>query len=166
MQSLIDSISTYQTKYETSAHAFSQFSIQFHSYLKNTLTVVQKNNASAQSRNTSNSTLSFSAFNAEDSTSGDTLLALIDDTAMDPSNLIVKMNTMCIVYHHLFGNLDQKLFASIIESNTKVSVFMENLHKSKRTWSNGSFSSCLYINGNSMFFFHPHQTQAFDSFLH
>ncbi|XP_055324262.1 WASH complex subunit 4 isoform X2 [Sitodiplosis mosellana] len=118
-QSLIDSVSTYQTKYETSAQAFTQFSNQYHSYLKNTLNVVQKNNATAQTRNTSNSILSFSTFNAEDSASSDTLLALIEDIALDPSSLIVKMNAMCIVYHHLFGNLDQKLFASIIESNAK-----------------------------------------------
>lgn len=52
----------------------------------------------------------------------DQLLNIIDDMALDPSTLVVKINAMCIIYHHLFGNLDQKLFSAIIEVNTKVRI--------------------------------------------
>lgn len=50
----------------------------------------------------------------------ETVLNVIDEMVCDPSKLVLKMNVMCILYHHLFGNLEQKLFASVIESNTKV----------------------------------------------
>lgn len=119
-QNLIDSISIYQDKHQTTTQAYGQFSTQFYSYLKNSLNVLQRaaNNAANQSRNTSNSFM-WNTFGADD-ISNDTLLGIIDDTALDTSNLVVKMNVMCILYHHLFGNLDQKLFAAVIESNTKV----------------------------------------------
>lgn len=52
----------------------------------------------------------------------DQLLNIIDDMDLDPSTLVVKINAMCIIYHHLFGNLDQKLFSAIIEVNTKVRI--------------------------------------------
>lgn len=52
----------------------------------------------------------------------DQLLNIIDDMALDPSTLVVKINAMCIIYHHLFGNLDQRLFSAIIEINTKVRI--------------------------------------------
>lgn len=53
----------------------------------------------------------------------DALLGIIDDMVLDPSKLILKLNTMSILYHHLFGNLDQKLFGAVIENNTKVYRF-------------------------------------------
>lgn len=114
LQNLIDSVSCYQTK------GISHFSHQFHSYLRNTLQVVQKNInvPSHQIRSTSNSSTSY-MFAGEDATD-DTILTLIDEIILDPSNLAVKLNAMCILYHNLFGNLDQKLFASVIEINTKV----------------------------------------------
>lgn len=110
---MIDSITSHQVKYQASSQAISQFSIHFNSYLKNALNILQKNtNIANHSWNSSNS------FSAED-ISNDTLLNIIDEAVVD-TNLVVKINAMCILYHQLFGNLDQKLFAAVIESNTKV----------------------------------------------
>lgn len=32
---------------------------------------------------------------------------------------VVKVTSMAVVYHHLFGNLDKKLFRQILETNLK-----------------------------------------------
>lgn len=123
-QNLIDS--TFQTKGLTPTKALSQFSSKFHSYLRNSLSLVQKyvNNPII---NNSNSQI-LSAFTAlvqigADDISNDILLNIIDELVLDPSKVILKLNAMCILYHHLFGNLDQKLFAAVIDNNTKVSIF-------------------------------------------
>lgn len=58
-----------------------------------------------------------------DEVSNEILLNIIDELVLDPSKVILKLNTMCILYHHIFGNLDQKLFASVIDNNTKVGIF-------------------------------------------
>lgn len=58
---------------------------------------------------------------ANEDISNDVLLNIIDELVLDPSKLILKLNAMCILYHHLFGNLDQKLFAAVVDNNTKVS---------------------------------------------
>lgn len=129
-QNLIDS--TFQTKGLTPTKALSQFSSKFHSYLRNSLSLVQKyvNNSIA-----SNSNAQFlSTFTAlgntstvgqigTDEVSNDVLLNVIDELVLDPSKVILKLNAMCILYHHLFGNLDQKLFTAVIDNNTKVGIF-------------------------------------------
>lgn len=127
-KNLVDSLSCYQTK------GLSQFSHQFGSYLRNTLNVVQKNInfPSHQIRSTTNSSTSY-GFAGEDA-SDDTILSLIDEIILDPSNLAVKLNAMCILYHNLFGNLDQKLFAAVIEINTKVCSVLEFSTISQKNW--------------------------------
>lgn len=100
-----------------------QFSVQFLSYLRNTLTLVQKyvtNQAAGNSNGQGLGTIAASTANAD--ATNETVLTIIDEMVCDPSKLVLKMNVMCILYHHLFGNLEQKLFASVIESNTKVQV--------------------------------------------
>lgn len=88
--------------------------------------MLQKNitNASNPSRNAFNSYSTIGNASSTlkcDDASNDTLLNLIDEMALDPPTLVVKMNAMSILYHHLFGNIDQKLFSAVIEINTKVS---------------------------------------------
>lgn len=58
-------------------------------------------------------------FNSDDA-SNETILNSIDEIVLDLSLQVVKINAMCIFYHHLFGNLDQKLFAAVIDLNRKV----------------------------------------------
>lgn len=128
-QNLIDS--TFQTKGLTSTTALSQFSSKFHSYLRNSLSLVQKyvNNPITCNSNTQ----SLSTFTAlgntsfgqigTDEISNDILLNIIDELVLDPSKVILKLNAMCILYHHLFGNLDQKLFTAVIDNNTKVGTY-------------------------------------------
>lgn len=52
----------------------------------------------------------------------DILLDFIDEIVIDLSLQVVKINAMCIFYHHLFGNLDQKLFAGVNDINKKVII--------------------------------------------
>lgn len=59
-------------------------------------------------------------YSNSDVSSNETVLNLVDDLMIDSSQHIVKINTMCILFHHLFGNLDQKLFAAVIDLNKKV----------------------------------------------
>lgn len=92
-------------------------------------------------------------FSGEDATD-DTILTLIDEIILDPSNLAVKLNAMCILYHNLFGNLDQKLFASVIEINTKVCHFPMNRKSNiddlviilRREFMASRGISCLFLN--------------------
>lgn len=122
--------STFKTKGQTSAKALSQFSIQFQAYLRNILNLVQKHvNSQAATNSNAHGLGTFSAmgnsssnYSNGDEISSEMLLNFIDELVLDPSKLILKLNAMCILYHHLFGNLDQKLFATIIETNTKVST--------------------------------------------
>lgn len=123
-QNLIDS--TFQTKGLTPARALSQFSSKFHSYLRNSLSLVQKyvNNSITSNSNTQIlSTFTALGQIGTDEVSNDILLNVIDELVLDPSKVILKLNAMCILYHHLFGNLDQKLFTSVIDNNTKVGIF-------------------------------------------
>lgn len=50
----------------------------------------------------------------------DSLLNVMADSVVEPSKSVLKLNAMAILYHNLFGNLDQKLFGSVVECNTKV----------------------------------------------
>lgn len=80
------------------------------------------NNISNQGRNTSNTSISIGnlqLLNADD-TSNDNVLNLVEDMVFDSSTQVVRLNVMCILYHHLFGNLDQKMFATVIDTNKKV----------------------------------------------
>lgn len=118
-QDILDSICFSQTKLQLSTQALPQFSVQFQSFLRNNLSVLQKNiNMSfSQTRNT------FCGGNSQainDNDANETLLGLIEEVAIESEMLIVKMNAMCILYHHLFGNLDQKLFAAVVDANKKV----------------------------------------------
>lgn len=58
-----------------------------------------------------------------DAGSNETVLNMVDDVMIDSSQQIVKTNAMCILFHHLFGNLDQKLFAAVLDLNKKVGFF-------------------------------------------
>lgn len=51
------------------------------------------------------------------------------EAVIDPPKLLLKMNAMAILFHHLFGNLDQKLFSSIVDVNVKIAYvpLVENL---------------------------------------
>lgn len=116
-QTLIECICHIRDRSSTTS---SKFSVQFFSYIRNTLSNLQKNmnnTSSHQGRNAVNT----NPTKYED-IPNDQLLNIIDDMALDPSTLVVKINAMCIIYHHLFGNLDQKLFSAIIEVNTKVRI--------------------------------------------
>lgn len=81
-----------------------------------------------QSRNTFNLYLG-NAQTITDNDADETLLTLIEETALDLAMPIVKMNSMCILYHHLFGNLDRKLFAAVIDTNKKVFLYWSSVHK-------------------------------------
>ena len=104
-----------------SAQASSQFSLQCQSFLRNNLSVLQKNinMSSSQSRNTFSTTLG-NAQAISENDANESLLAFIEEISLDSTVPIVKMNAMCILYHHLFGNLDYKLFAAVIDYNKKV----------------------------------------------
>lgn len=116
----MDSICSHPTKVQLSSQALPQFSVHFQSYLRNSLSVLQKyiNVSSSHNRNTFNVCLG-NAQTINDHDANETLLTLIEDVTLDPA-LLTKMNAMCILYHHLFGNLDQKLFAAVIDINKKV----------------------------------------------
>lgn len=110
------------------ARSVSQFNSQYCSFLRNTLNVVQKhlNNTSNTSRNSFISPVTagnISILLNGDDISNDQLLNISCESPQDASNLVLKLNAMCILYHHLFGNLDQRLFATVIETNAKVSFF-------------------------------------------
>lgn len=125
MQKLIDSLKSQKTQSKISTQAFSQFSHQFFSYLRNTLSLVQKNiNISSTNPSRQISIHSNLHIHNSDDASSDALLNTIDEIMLDPSNLIVKTNAMSIIYHHLFGNLDQHFFSNVIETNTKVRSYL------------------------------------------
>lgn len=37
------------------------------------------------------------------------------------TEMLVKINAMAVIYHNIFGNLDQKIFKSLLDCNVKVS---------------------------------------------
>lgn len=108
--------------------ALTQFCVQFLAYLRNTLNLVQKcaNNQTNVNSNGqglgSITQLTPSTGSANQCATSDALLNIFDELVCDTSKLVLKMNVMSIIYHHLFGNLDQKLFASVIENNAKVNT--------------------------------------------
>lgn len=92
------------------------------------MSVLQKNInnlISSQSRNAFNLYVG-NAQSVTESDANETLLTLIEETALDSSMSIVKMNSMCILYHNLFGNLDRKLFAAVIDTNKKVFLYLNS----------------------------------------
>lgn len=104
--------------------AVSLFSNQFLFYLRNALHDVQNYLAT-----TTNPSASASAVLANISTTATTAAAMADslmnvmaDAVVEPSKSLLKLNSMSILYHNLFGNLDQKLFGAVVECNTKVSL--------------------------------------------
>lgn len=108
-----------QTKFRPT-QALPQFSAQFQSFLRNNLSTLQKNIALSQSRNTF-SLHTGSTQTITENDANETLLTLIEETALvDLAVPLVKLNSMCILYHHLFGNLDRKLFTTVIDTNKKV----------------------------------------------
>lgn len=114
-------------KGQAPGQALAQFSVQFLSYLRNTLTLVQKYVANQTAANSNGQGLATMAQSLPATTStanvdatNDAVLNIIDEMVCDPSKLVLKMNVMCILYHHLFGNLEQKLFSAVIENNAKV----------------------------------------------
>lgn len=119
--------SLFQVKGQAPGQALAQFSVQFLSYLRNTLTLVQKYVANQTAANSNGQGLATMAQSLPATTStanvdatNDAVLNIIDEMVCDPSKLVLKMNVMCILYHHLFGNLEQKLFSAVIENNAKV----------------------------------------------
>lgn len=91
--------------------AMTQFSKQFHSYLQNGLTEI--NSYLTLTASPSNPVLTTPTTN--------NLVNSLVEAKIDSSKDLLKLNTMAILYHHLLGNLDQKLFNSIVDCNTKVS---------------------------------------------
>lgn len=47
-----------------------------------------------------------------------------DLTESNEPQEILKINAMCILYHNMFGNIDDKLFKQLIECNNKVIYFV------------------------------------------
>lgn len=112
--------------------ALTQFSTQFISYLRNTLNLVQKCTNNVQSANSNGPGLGVitqliqAAMTANSEQANDILLNVIDEMVSDPSKLFLKLNAMCILYHHLIGNLDQRLFSSIIDNIIKVNLYLHS----------------------------------------
>lgn len=123
----MDSI-CHQTKSQLSTQALPQFSTQFQSFLRNNLSVLQKNINIYLSQNRNIFGVCIANTQAiNDFDANETLLTIIEETVIDSAMPIVKMNAMCIFYHHLFGNLDQKLFAAVIDTNKKVRFIRMNI---------------------------------------
>lgn len=108
LQNLIDSMANKRT--QIGPQAMTQFSKQFHSYLQNALSEISSNLLS---------TANLSASIVATPTTID-FASLLVDAKTDQSKMLLKLNTMAILYHHLLGSLDQKLFNSIVDCNTKV----------------------------------------------
>lgn len=115
IQNLVDSL--FQIKKQITSQALPVFSTHFHAYLKNTLNDIQKY-AATQSNNSNTVT-------SPSTPSSNYILEILfsssTDVIIDPSNAILKANAMCILFHNIFGNLDQKIFTLLIECTLKVS---------------------------------------------
>lgn len=119
-QILIDT--TFQKRNQISVEAVSLFSNQFLFYLRNALHDVQTYLATITNPSTSTSIIlmDISSTATTSILLGESLLNVMADSVVEPSKSALKLNAMAILYHNLFGNLDQKLFGSIVECNTKV----------------------------------------------
>lgn len=97
--------------------AMIQFSKQFHSYLQNGWTEI-------------NAYLILAANPPIPVLTTPTTIDLANslvEARIDSSKDMLKLNTMAILYHHLLGNLDQKLFNSIVDCNMKVSKYYPSI---------------------------------------
>lgn len=113
-------------KGQTSVQSLTLFSVQFLAYLRNAIALAQKC-ANGQTNINSNvqglgsiTQLMSSTSSTEPCSTSDAMLNIFDELVCESSKLVLKMNVMSIIYHHLFGNLDQKLFSTIVENNAKV----------------------------------------------
>lgn len=111
---MVDSL--FQIKKQITSQALPVFSTHFQDYLKNTLNDIQKYAGNQNNNNINNPLPSTPSTNII----LEILFSSSTDVIVEPSKAILKMNAMCILFHHIFGNLDQKVFSSLIECITKV----------------------------------------------